>query len=334
MFDTVGDRFLFRINIDKLRESMKDIAGYIREYITNYFHARFYLLTAIFLAVCIFLNYYFNIDENFFDQFERTLLDWPVMSALEAFPFLVTCLFLYLLSLNKQWLRSKDFWVRFAIGFGILGFSRGFYYHQLLFDGWEAADSYFLKRSLYWASSLVHTVFPLIVVSLLMEKGEDRNFYGLIRKKFNWKPYAILLLIAAFFIAIGSFLGEIQSYYPRYTKSGGAAFATNNGIGEWISVLIYELAYGSNFISVEMVFRGYLVMAFSRILGGYVVVAMVTSYCFLHFGKPLGETISSVFGGYILGIISLYTRNIWGGIWIHVGVAWLMELFAYLQNQY
>lgn len=311
---------------------MKKILQYLRTYLKDYFHLPFYLTTAAFLAVCIFLNYYYDIDDNFFDQFHYSVMDWPMMTLLEGFPFLMTCVFLYVFGINKEWASSKDFWVRFAIGFIILGFSRGFFYHSLLFDGWDRVDAYFMKRSLRWASSLINMVLPLIIVNLLIERGEDRNLYGLAKRKFDWKPYAILLLITSFFLAIGSFLGEIQSYYPRYGKSGGSAFAADNGIDEWISVLIYELAYGSSFVSVEMIFRGYLVMAFSRILGGYAVVAMVTSYCILHFGKPLGETLSSIFGGYVLGIISYYTRSIWGGIWIHVGVAWLMELFAYLQN--
>lgn len=311
---------------------MKQILGYLKTYLKDYFHLRFYCSIVVFLFICIFLNYYYDIDDSFFDQFHRTMMDWPMMSLLEAFPFLVTCILLYVFGINKEWANSKDFWFRFAIGFIILGFSRGFYFHRYLFEGLDRIDYYFFMRSARWASTLVNMVLPLIIVNLLIEKGKDRNLYGLSRGKFDWKPYAILLLITSFFLAIGSFLGEIKSYYPRYGKSGGTAFAEANDIDEWISVLIYELAYGSSFVSVEMVFRGYLVMAFTRILGGYAVVAMVTSYCFLHFGKPLGETVSSIFGGYVLGVIAFYTRSIWGGIWIHMGVAWLMELFAYLQN--
>ena len=59
---------------------------------------------------------------------------------------------------------------------------------------------------------------------------------------------------------------------------------------------------------------------------------MVVCYASLHFGKPLGETIGSIFGGYILGVLALQTRSIWGGIIVHVGVAWLMDLAALLQK--
>jgi hypothetical protein len=57
---------------------------------------------------------------------------------------------------------------------------------------------------------------------------------------------------------------------------------------------------------------------------------MALFYCTIHFGKPLGECISSYFGGLILGAITLQTRAIWGGLIVHLGIAWLMELFGYL----
>jgi membrane protease YdiL (CAAX protease family) len=47
-----------------------------------------------------------------------------------------------------------------------------------------------------------------------------------------------------------------------------------------------------------------------------------------HFGKPLIETLSSFFGGYMLGVFALYSKNIWGGIILHIGTALFMELLA------
>ena len=77
-------------------------------------------------------------------------------------------------------------------------------------------------------------------------------------------------------------------------------------------------------------FRGFLIVGMVRYFGPQVVLPMILTYCFLHFGKPLTESISSLFGGYILGIISLHSKSIWGGVIIHVGIAWLMEIVGYL----
>ena len=103
---------------------------------------------------------------------------------------------------------------------------------------------------------------------------------------------------------------------------------------EWVSVLIYELAYGWDFLTVEMIYRGFFVISLSALLGRSSVIAMASLYCFLHFGKPELEAVSSIFGGYILGVIALETRSIFGGVILHIGIAWMMEVFGYLQKEY
>lgn len=73
-------------------------------------------------------------------------------------------------------------------------------------------------------------------------------------------------------------------------------------------------------------------IGFSKLIGKNVVLPMVATYVVLHFGKPMGESISSAFGGYILGIIALYSRNIWGGVFVHGGMAFFMEVFAFMKQ--
>jgi hypothetical protein len=68
-----------------------------------------------------------------------------------------------------------------------------------------------------------------------------------------------------------------------------------------------------------------------RFLGPQALLPMVSAYCFLHFGKPMPEAISSVFGGYLLGIFALRLNSIWGGCILHIGLAYLMEAAAYVQ---
>lgn len=72
-----------------------------------------------------------------------------------------------------------------------------------------------------------------------------------------------------------------------------------------------KFAYAWDFVSVELAFRGFLIIGMIKILGKGAVLPMAVTYAFYHFGKPAGETISSVFGGYILGIIALlYKKHI------------------------
>ena len=55
---------------------------------------------------------------------------------------------------------------------------------------------------------------------------------------------------------------------------------------------------------------------------------MIVPYCMIHYGKPMAETFGAIGAGMILGTIAMRTRSIWGGVAIHVGVAWTMDLLA------
>jgi membrane protease YdiL (CAAX protease family) len=98
--------------------------------------------------------------------------------------------------------------------------------------------------------------------------------------------------------------------------------------------LLYELSYGSDFVTIELFFRGFLILAFAKWVGKDAILPMAVFYCTIHFGKPLGECVSSFFGGIILGVITFHTRSIYGGLMVHLGIAWLMELGGYLGNSF
>jgi hypothetical protein len=61
---------------------------------------------------------------------------------------------------------------------------------------------------------------------------------------------------------------------------------------------------------------------------------MAAFYCTVHFGKLVGERISSYFGCIALGVIAFRTRSIVGGLILHLGIAYLMEIGGYLGNIY
>src|SRR5437763_17220024 len=94
--------------------------------------------------------------------------------------------------------------------------------------------------------------------------------------------------------------------------------------------VLLVLAYGSDFFSIVLFFRGFLVLAFLKWVGPAAILPMACFYCTIHFGKPLGECISSYFGGILLGIVVCNTRSIYGGLIVHLGIAWLMEIGGYI----
>lgn len=132
-------------------------------------------------------------------------------------------------------------------------------------------------------------------------------------------------------IAIASSQQDFLLVYPKVQSIQLSSLQPEYN---WLYVLLYEVSYGSDFISIELFFRGFLILAFIKYAGKEAILPMACFYCTIHFGKPLAECISSFFGGMILGIIAFHTRSIIGGLLVHLGIAWLMEIGGFLGNKF
>jgi len=146
---------------------------------------------------------------------------------------------------------------------------------------------------------------------------------GLTRKNFNALPYFGLLLCTVPLIILASTQHDFLLVYPKVKN---LAFIDGYAKPEWPWKLLYEISYGLDFLGIELFFRGLLVVALVNYVGQDAILPMAAFYCTIHFGKPLGECISSFFGGLILGVLAARTRTILGGLIVHLGLAWLMEL--------
>ena len=58
---------------------------------------------------------------------------------------------------------------------------------------------------------------------------------------------------------------------------------------------------------------------------------MIVPHCMIHYPKPLPETLGAILAGIALGTLAMRTRSIWGGVFIHVGVALTMDWLAVAQ---
>lgn len=315
---------------------MRSLWNYLKQYLDKHFHWGLYLSVFVFLAICTYFNFKYDFENSVIDAYHQTWMHWPLMSVFMAFPYFVICCLLSIFGVNRQWHKSREFWLLFVFGFLLLGFSRTFHYHYALIDHLDSVDLRFARKVLWRAKSFFTVFIPLIVFYSFYEKKKDesKSWYGLSLSNTDFKPYAILLLVVVVGIGLASFLSDLTAYYPRYLVSGGSAFAQKHDLNSWTSMLVYEAIYGANFLNVELFFRGFLVIGFIRVLGGQAVLAMVGAYVFLHYGKPMTEAISSAFGGYFIGILAFYSRRIWGGVVLHLALAWSMEFFAWLQRVY
>lgn len=174
---------------------------------------------------------------------------------------------------------------------------------------------------------LLVVLIPLIVLYRILPA--QPSFWGMTVKNVRWQPYCMMLVLMAPLIIFASTQADFLSAYPRLKQAAFIASHTGNIL--WYQIL-YEISYGIDFITIELFFRGFLVFAFVRYAGPSAVLPMAVFYCSIHFGKPLFECISSFFGGLLLGVVAYRTQSIVGGLIVHVGIAWMMEMGGYAGN--
>jgi len=128
--------------------------------------------------------------------------------------------------------------------------------------------------------------------------------------------YALLFLPVGAVVAVAAHQPDFQLQYPFYAGRG------------WADQLAWEFGYGLQFLALEFFFRGFILRGLSAEMGASAVLAMAMPYCMLHYGKPLPECVGSILAGLVLGLLAMDTRSIWGGVTIHVAVAWSMDALA------
>jgi len=316
---------------------MKQFYQYFKEFHREYFNIWMYSACLIYIGVLTYLNYAYpggNFEDNFIDaKFAGTNLR-PIFFFLTHIVAYLGCLIIiWLFRRKKETIFTGAFFIKITLAFAILSWDRSIflYYELKRVVPWETLSFYYSCTSNL--TSFIFMLFPVLLLKYWFDRKEDFGVYGLKVKKVNFTPYWIMLafMVPILYSAI-TFIPEIQSYYPTYKRTGGMRFANYYELPEWVAKVIYEMIYTSDFLWTELFFRGVLIIGFARLLGKNAVIPMAATYAALHFGKPVGETISSIFGGYILGIIALYSRNIWGGVFVHGGIALLMDVFGLMKD--
>lgn len=300
----------------------------LRVHVLLDFHRDYYLAVAVFLLASVFANYFFDFDRHVVDRASGVQkVGWQLL--VFGVGFYIPLLLLVKIKRPHDLQLTPAFgWLSLS-GMLILAIKTGFPYLSNV-TRWLSPDPQIFTWAYRVCNNLLGfatVLFPLIVLHRITRARS--GLYGLSLKTFDARPYAWLLLLIIPLVSIASFEPGFQAYYPMYKTNRVAEIMDWPA---WLPATIFELVYGLDFINVELLFRGFLVIGLSQYLGRNSVLLMACAYCFLHFGKPWGECVSSIFGGYLLGVIAFETRNIWGGILLHITLAWGMELAAYLQK--
>lgn len=228
---------------------------------------------------------------------------------------------------SGEGIRDIRFWLAALLGITLVCVTAWAPWHvPLAKAAWSPENQKWGILLLWNLKRLPLTVLPLLLYWLLVER-DKKGLYGMWGAPFDPKPYLWMLLIVLPGIVAVSFLPDFLKAYPIYKPR-----TAETGSAMWIKVGLFELSYATAFVVVEWVFRGFLVLGLVKWLGPRAILPMVAMYCCIHLGKPMGEAIASIFGGYILGVVALKSRSIWGGVLVHVGLAWMMEALAWWQR--
>jgi len=312
-----------------MKKSVLKLLNEIKKFIVSDFHFWSYLYTVVFISICIFLNY----TTGFYKHYIRasyvngdSAWIFPLFYAVMYFSVAIP---VFLLRKEYALLKSKKFYLKSIFLIVIYGSSIGFYvYDKFSFPSLFNEESLFLFRILSQLKSLLFYFVPLLILKLTIDKKVD-GLYGLSKNTEHIKGYFSLFLMLFPFIVLMSFTPDFQTAYPQFKPwRYGEVF----GLNQWGESIVFQLSYAVDFVMTELMFRGALVIGMVAILGRNAILPMVGFYVAIHFGKPLGETISSMFGGFILGALAYQTRHIWGGVIVHILIALSMEWLALIQH--
>lgn len=310
---------------------MKKYIKFLKEYFRKYYNTRLYLSTAFLLIGLIYLEVVVDIRDEYISPFFGDYIQLVLYFFLQAIPYFISCLLIYFFTDVKSFLYDKKFWLHSIVGFLILAHYRSFYWDSELANTLNPEIARFVYKSISKLMDVLLIAIPLGVFYWFFDKKHFGHFYGLQTNGVSWGVYGYCMLVMAVLVWGASYQSSFLAYYPTYKKVGGEAFSHYVGVSEGWSFVVYEVCYAMKFVSVELFFRGFLVFSMLRFLKGYAILPMAVTYCVLHFGKPYGETVSSIFGGYLLGVFAYYSKNIYGGIAVHMGIAVLMDVAAYIQ---
>lgn len=310
--------------------SISKIWVYLKAHVKQDFSWSVYTCTFFFLAISIYCNYTFDIEDSYLDE-QTGLAKVCFYFLFYAFAYFTVLALYSVFKKQSDFWSTHSFWLKSIIVLIVLSLDSSRPYLQTFIDSAFHPDlRYYAYKILVNINSLIVVMIPLSIVYYFYDR-QQKHLYGLQTKRVDLKPYLFLLALMLPLIIGASFSNSFQRQYPMY-KTSTAPEHLNSP--EWLLIALYEFVYGADFITVEFLFRGFLVIGLMNYTGRSAVLTMAAVYCFLHFGKPAGEAISSIFGGYILGVITYETKSIWGGIVIHLGVAWGMELAAFVQKQF
>lgn len=304
---------------------MKQQLSVVFKYIRSFYHTGIrvgYLLSVMLLLT--FLLWY-NYEVAAFRQLIKDpswLQSFALSYGLFAIPFAAAFALQYFFYPNTSYLRNKKLLLLIMIAPAIFALRVNFNFHHFLLK--NITDKYSIIFWKHCSDWIIRAALVLICIYFITKVVNPQASYSPTGLN-NKRSYFLMAACLVPFISLAALQPSFQQMYPRVQLVEQLPAPHH-----WWQYLVFEACYAFDFLSIEAFFRGFLLFAFMRICGMNCIVPAACFYCCIHFGKPLGEAISSFWGGLLLGIVSYHTKNIWGGVIVHICIAAFMELAGLL----
>jgi hypothetical protein len=301
---------------------LTQIFKYIRSYYEKEFNLFYLLAILVLLSVIIYLNYWHGLEKKYTASGKTWVSNFTGYYLLYFIPFAAAFLLQPLFYKDCNYFSSAWFWVILFLAPAFFSFRVNFnFYQPFITNSWPAPQNIFYLRCINWVIRVFILLLPVFIIWCMKDKS-NQPFYGT-KKLDSLQPYLTMIAVMIPLLALAATQKDFQGVYPK------AKFLQALPAKKW-QYIVYELCYGFDFVSIEFFFRGFLILALANICGTHCIIPMACFYCAIHLGKPMGEAISSSWGGLLLGIISYNTASVWGGLIVHLGIAWLMEFTGWI----
>lgn len=230
----------------------------------------------------------------------------------------------------------KQFWiVTFTAAIGLLSlnylkYASSFNYFIELLKSmfslqFNLKHSYYIDLYSYIWWGIWHVIsfiiLPMLAIKLVLKQNLSSYGWQLGSVCKHWPGYLILTVPIVLLAILASFREDFIEHYPFYRLADRS----------WLDLIAWEVIYIAQFIAVEFFFRGFLLNGLRVQLGSLAIPAMCLPYLMFHFPKIWLESAGSILFGFFLGVLSLKSRSIWGGVIVHVVIALSLDFSALIQ---
>ncbi len=309
---------------------MPSVLRTLRDFARGDFHAGCYAGVAAFLALALAANQITGFHREVLTPALAGPWGVPCFFAFYALPYYAAAVLWALAHRDRRLLRSRAFWG--VSTFALLGLALDTASGALPRLAVEALEvpaplREWVGRVLWNADRTVVIALPVLLFRFTVDR-ERGGRYGFTWRGFSWRRYALLFAVMLPLVAWASTWPSFLDTYPRYRPGAAEAYLEAPHAATFAA---FEASRALRFVTLELFFRGFLLLGLARWLGPAALLPMVSLYTFWHFGKPWPEAAGSAVAAWTLGALALSSRSIAGGVALHAGVALAMELFAYAQ---